>query len=163
MKKIFFLIFIVFILSFVNLIFAQQNSSLQGPPDTINLKMGEPRNFNDALKRIADFAILNTILPPVINREKLQKQLYGKYYQKVNEYILKNHIDLNKLSSHVQTLLAKKNLSLEDLKKELYKEIFKNQTNILSPRNIYITGIIIGLLIIFGIIFFTKRRNKTST
>jgi len=147
-------------------------NNLEPPPSTIKLKVKAPENFDDALKRVADYLILNMILPPVIDRENIKTQLYGKFKNDINDYINKNKINLDELSKIVQVKLNEKKEKLETIKDAVYKKLTKVEASEkpLSKQDKpkkkkeesatgYYIALVLVLLILAGAIFVTKNKK----
>jgi len=95
------------------------NRLISSPPSTIHLKMPEPETKEEAIKRIPDFVVLNIILPPVIDREKLKEELFGNYKNYINKLIKEKKLDIKKLATIAIKEMKGKNFSLPELKRKL--------------------------------------------
>ncbi len=148
-----------------------RNSGLEPPPSSIKLKVKPPKDFNEALKRVTDYLILNMILPPVIDRENVKSQLYGKFKENIKEYIVKNKINLDRISREIQQKLNTKKEKLEDIKASVFKELItskeptqkreklkKSKKASQSSMGYYIAlGVV--LIILAGGVLFTKNKK----
>jgi hypothetical protein len=99
------------------------NRLISSPPSTIHLKMPEPETKEEAIKRIPDFVVLNIILPPVIDREKLKEELFGNYKNYINKLIKEKKLDIKKLATIAIKEMKGKNFSLPELKRKLLSSI----------------------------------------
>lgn len=98
-----------------------ENSAISKPPSTIRLKMPPPKSYEEALNRIPDFIILNTILPPVIDREKLMTQIFGKYTPNVKKVLTDDKV--RELTSFTALKLKDSKLKLPQLKKLILEKL----------------------------------------
>jgi|GEM_PF-3292876 len=93
------------------------------PPSNIELKLSPPQTKEEAYKRVSDYIILNMILPPVIDRKKVAKQLFGNYYHEISEKLTPSLVqNLTKLA---QNELSKPNTDIETLKNLIYENFLK--------------------------------------
>jgi len=125
-------------------------SSLSTPPSTIKIKLPPPKNKTEALKRIPDFVILNSILPPVIDRKKLMKQLFGSYTQEVEKILTDRK--LKELSFFVTSKIRNKEFNLSVLKKSILNKLkIKLPNNEPSPfLPVYLLiGILVAVIVPF--------------
>lgn len=135
--------------------FSSPASTFSRPPSTINLKLPPPKNESEAFKRIPDFIILNTILPPVIDRKKLMKQVFGKYTSEIRSVLTKEKI--KELSLLTASKMKSKRVSLSDLKQLILSKINLKTSNqshaIFLPVLIgIITAIVVPLITMFVLI-----------
>jgi len=125
MKKILFLFVLLLLFTFYSSSFTPvlASNQISRPPSTIHLKLPEPENKEEAIKRIPDFIILNIILPPVIDREKLKEELFGNYKSYINELIKEKKLDIKKLTALATREMKSKDFSLSKLKRKLLSSI----------------------------------------
>ena len=123
------------------------STSVSTPPSTIYLKLPPPKNYQQAFNRIPDYIILNTILPPVINRKSIKKQLFGKYEKEMDTVLSRQ--DMKELTKLVVTNLKSKKFSLEKLKTMILKVLKKHYlpANDLIPIPILV-GVIISVIVV---------------
>ena len=185
MIKKFFILITMFSILFMNgiLFSSEKTNKLEPPPSTIKLKVKSPENFKQALKRVSDYLILNMILPPVIDRENIKSQLYGKFKKDVEKYIADNKVNLRKISKMIEVKLNNKKENLENIKSDVYKELTvkekSNKTVSKKPeksenRNInikksknkekssvgYYIALTVVLVILAGGVFLTKGKKS---
>lgn len=57
------------------------------PPPSVKLNIPPPENEEEAFKRIKDYKVLISILPPGTSQEQIKKQLFGEYKELVESYL----------------------------------------------------------------------------
>jgi hypothetical protein len=84
------------------------------------------------------------ILPPVIDRENLKKELFGNYKKEIKKLINEKKIDIKRLTAIASREMKKKNFSLKKLKEKLLAVISNSLSS--SEKAVYDKeGIAIGI------------------
>ena len=123
---------------------ALASTPISHPPSTIHLKLPKPKSREEAIQRIPDYIILNMILPPVIDRENLKKELFGNYKKEIKKLINEKKIDIKRLTAIASREMKKKNFSLKKLKEKLLAVISNSLSS--SEKAVYDKeGIAIGI------------------
>lgn len=137
MKKILLLSILLSLFTFHFSLFtpALASTQISRPPSTIHLKLPKPKNKEEAIKRIPDYIILNIILPPVIDRENVKKELFGNYKKDIERLINENKIDMRRLTTIASREMKKKDFSLKKLKEKLLAVISSSLTS--SEKFVY--------------------------
>jgi hypothetical protein len=124
--------------------FSLKAVTLSSPPSTLHLKLPPPKNYTEAVKRIPDYVILNTILPPVIDRNKLKKQLFGSYATEVESILTKEK--MKELTALITEKLRSKKFSLKELKAIILSKIKHKADNYQLPLPVLV-GIIVSVIV----------------
>ena len=144
-KKLLGIATILFILLFPVSSFS---STFSRPPATIKLKLPPPKTESEALKKIPDFIILNTILPPVIDRKKLMEQLFGNFTYEVKKVLTKEKI--KELSLFTTSKLKSGKVKLSELRKLILNKLniklktSKHSFNLSLP---VLIGVVVSIII----------------
>ncbi|GAB6077167.1 hypothetical protein [Desulfurobacterium crinifex] len=109
------------------------STQISRPPSTIHIKLPKPKSREEAIQRIPDYIILNMILPPVIDRENLKKELFGNYNKEIEKLINKKKIDMKKLTAIISQEMKKKDFSPQKLKEKLLVIISNSLTSSAKP------------------------------
>jgi len=134
------------------------NTLISSPPSTIHLKMPEPETKEEAISRIPDFVVLNIILPPVIDREKLKEELFGNYKNYINKLIKEKKLDIKKLATIAIREMKSKSFSLPELKRRLLSSMSVSRHSVNSEETGVITiAVSIAVLISLLSVSFVVR------
>ena len=151
-KVLFRFVLIFFVLS---LPAVSSTSSLSTPPSTIKLKLPPPKSRTEAIKRIPDFIILNTILPPVIDRKKLMKQVFGSYTQEVKKFLTDRK--MKELSSFAALKMKSGKFNLSSLKRLILNKLgikpSSDQQSSTLPIPV-IAGVLVAIIVPLLMLFF---------
>ena len=121
-----------------------ENSAISKPPSTMKLKMPPPKSYEEALNRIPDFIILNTILPPVIDREKLMTQIFGKYTPNVKKVLTDDKV--RELTSFTALKLKDSELKLPQLKKLILEKLK------ITPKSKHFNLLLIPIVVALAVV-----------
>jgi len=151
-KVLFRFVLIFFVLS---LPAVSSTSSLSTPPSTIKLKLPPPKSRTEAIERIPDFIILNTILPPVIDRKKLMKQVFGSYTQEVKKFLTDRK--MKELASFAALKMKSGKFNLSSLKRLILNKLgikpSSDQQSFTLPIPV-IAGVLVAIIVPLLMLFF---------